>query len=58
MKDIHLELSEIVEDIYLFGDFHEFDSFQAAVYKECRDRKISIAYQDAVNQLLKEVLEI
>ena len=58
MKDIHIELSEIEEDIYLFGDFHDFDSFKDAVYKECRDRKISIAYQDAVNELIKEVLEI
>ena len=58
MKDIHIELSDIVEEIYLFGDFHDFDSFQTAVYKECKDRNISIAYQDAVNELIKEVLEI
>ena len=58
MKDIHIELSDIVEDTYLFGDFHDSDSFAQAVFKECKNRKIPIAYKDAVKQLMKEALDI
>ena len=57
MKDLSLKIDEIIEDIYVLGDFHSPDTFVELVYKRMKETDIPVAYMDYVDYKIKWCLE-
>ena len=57
MKDLSLQIDEIIEDVYVLGDFHSPDTFAELVYKRMKEADINVAYMDYVDYKIKWCLE-
>ena len=57
IKDLTIKIDDIIEDIYVLGNFHSPDTFAELVYKRMKEADINIAYIDYVDYIIKRCLE-
>ena len=49
MKDLSLQIDEIIEDVYVLGDFRSPDTFAELVYKRMKEADINVAYLSLIH---------
>ena len=57
IKDLTIKIDDIIEDIYVLGNFHSPDTFAELVYKRMKEADINVAYMDYVDYKIKWCLE-
>ena len=57
MKKKLLDIEEMIEDIYLLGDFYSPSTFRQEVYKEMLNKDIPTSFKPYVDKYINELLE-
>ena len=57
IKTFKHQIDELINDVYLFGDFHSEDTFKDSVYNRMKENGIPFMFVDYIDEEIRKYIE-